>query len=285
MRPPRKPCTTPPGVGPVGIRGSRHDDGQDLTPPQSASSRTPATATASGRRGTAPHAAADAAASTHAPTASGRTSRACGRWRSCSSSSATPRAPLFAGGYVGVDVFFVISGFLITRWLLTRSTHEGHLPISKFYGTRAKRILPAAALTLIVTCIAQLALAELRARDPGAPRRDLVGVLRGQHPLRRRSAPTTSPRASRPSPLQHFWTLAVEEQFYLAWPLILAVSMARARRPHQRDRPADAAPAVAGRRRHRRAVVCVLDPRHVGEPDRRLLLDPRPRHGSWASGC
>ena len=134
-------------------------------------------------------------------------------------------APLMAGGYVGVDVFFVISGFLITRWLVTRSIHEGHVPLSKFYGTRAKRILPAAALTLIVTCIASWHwLNSVRAIQV---LHDAVWSAFFMANIHFAQVGTDYfAQGEPPSPLQHFWTLAVEEQFYLAWPLILAVAMA-----------------------------------------------------------
>src|SRR5689334_20138488 len=58
---------------------------------------------------------------------------------------------VLGGGYVGVDVFFVISGFLITGWLLRRSARTGSVPFAGFYAARARRILPAASLTLAVT--------------------------------------------------------------------------------------------------------------------------------------
>jgi len=134
-------------------------------------------------------------------------------------------APLMAGGYVGVDVFFVISGFLITRWLVTRSIHEGHVPLSKFYGTRAKRILPAAALTLIVTCIASWH--WLNSVRTIQVLHDAVWSAFFMANIHFAQVGTDYfARGEPPSPLQHFWTLAVEEQFYLAWPLILAVAMA-----------------------------------------------------------
>jgi len=67
---------------------------------------------------------------------------------------------LFSGGYVGVDVFFVISGFLITQLLLREASSTGRISLTKFYGRRARRILPAATLVTVVTTFASVLLLD-----------------------------------------------------------------------------------------------------------------------------
>lgn len=128
--------------------------------------------------------------------------------------------PFFTGGYVGVDVFFVISGFLITSLLLTELRNTGTLSIRRFYARRMVRLLPAAAAVMVATLVA--AWLWLPATRYGAILMDAVSsafyfvnyrlAVQGTDYLAADEAP---------SPLQHFWSLSVEEQFYLVWPLLL----------------------------------------------------------------
>ncbi len=126
------------------------------------------------------------------------------------------------GGYVGVDVFFVISGFLITRWLLGRSLDSSRVPFADFYAARARRILPAAALGLVVIC--GLSAAYLNAvRALSAIHDALWAAFFAANIHFAQVGADYFARNDPPSPIQHFWTLAVEEQFYLAWPVLLAL--------------------------------------------------------------
>ncbi|MCW2614273.1 MAG: acyltransferase 3, partial [Frankiales bacterium] len=136
------------------------------------------------------------------------------------------------GGYVGVDVFFVISGFLITGLLLREHARTGRISLREFYARRVRRLMPAAVLVLAVSNVAAwLAFAGERA---GQTLRDALwslGFLANVH----FSAIGTNyfDEARPPSPVQHYWSLAVEEQYYLVWPwvlLLLLLALGRRRR-------------------------------------------------------
>ncbi|OAA26652.1 putative acyltransferase [Frankia sp. EI5c] len=131
------------------------------------------------------------------------------------------------GGFVGVDVFFVISGFLITRQLVTERSTHGRISLVGFYARRARRIIPAATVVIVATMLAAWRwMSPLRIHSAGT---DAGLAAVSLINLRLAQAGTDYLRADGPpSPFQHFWSLAVEEQFYAVWPLLLVVAAALA---------------------------------------------------------
>jgi peptidoglycan/LPS O-acetylase OafA/YrhL len=129
-----------------------------------------------------------------------------------------------AGGFVGVDVFFVLSGFLITGLLLAEARANGSVSMLEFYVRRARRILPAAALTLLVTNVAAVLLLNfVRARDAV---HDSLGAAAFSANFRfAERGVDYFAQADPPSPVLHYWSLSVEEQFYVVWPLLLSVAL------------------------------------------------------------
>lgn len=131
--------------------------------------------------------------------------------------------PGFGGGFVGVDVFFVLSGFLITGLLLRELERTGSISLSSFYARRLRRLLPAVALVILVTVVASVVvLSPLRAADVAAD-----GVAASLYASNLRFAIQATDYLQSelaPSPLLHLWSLGVEEQFYLFWPAILLVA-------------------------------------------------------------
>jgi peptidoglycan/LPS O-acetylase OafA/YrhL len=127
----------------------------------------------------------------------------------------------FAGGFIGVDVFFVLSGFLVTRILLGDLVSGGRVNFRRFYSRRFRRILPAAAVMLIATAIAYLIVASpLQSFIAVSDFRAAFLYFANWHFVQQSTDYFATNVNS--SPVLHFWSLAVEEQFYLTWPLLLS---------------------------------------------------------------
>jgi peptidoglycan/LPS O-acetylase OafA/YrhL len=120
---------------------------------------------------------------------------------------------------VGVDVFFVISGFLITGLLLREFVASGRIDLPAFYARRARRLLPAALVVIIVT-IAASAVVLAKLRFPDVAEDGAAAALYVSN-YRFALSATDYFAAAAPSPLLHYWSLGVEEQFYLFWPLLI----------------------------------------------------------------
>ncbi len=180
------------------------------------------------------------------------------------------------GGFLGVDAFFVLSGFLITTLLLAEHARTGRIDLAGFWARRARRLLPA----LLLTLAAVLAVSRwlLPPEELGRLRGDAlaaVGYVANWRLMEQGGGyfAQTAP----PSPLQHTWSLAIEEQFYLLWPLLLIMLLAV--------------------RRHMRTVVLVLSLAGVAASatagvllsgrvdDDRLYYGTDTRIGALLAGC
>ena len=134
-----------------------------------------------------------------------------------------------AGGFLGVDLFFVLSGFLITGLLLDEHRRSGTVSLRSFWNRRGRRLLPALAAMLLAVVVATTLLGDVDQR------RDLPGGLLSavfyvsnwnliaQHQ-------SYFDQFTSLSPLQHLWSLAIEEQFYLLWPIVVIACLLRSRK-------------------------------------------------------
>jgi peptidoglycan/LPS O-acetylase OafA/YrhL len=131
------------------------------------------------------------------------------------------------GGFFGVDIFFVISGYLITRLIATEFLADGRINVPRFYLRRARRLLPALALVLAAVSVAALVWRDQLATVRGGV---LATAVFGGNWWLAFDHQSYFVSVGRPTMLQHLWSLGVEEQFYLIWPLVTAATLAAGRR-------------------------------------------------------
>ncbi|WP_366805216.1 acyltransferase family protein [uncultured Brevibacterium sp.] len=141
------------------------------------------------------------------------------------------------GGFVGVDVFFVISGYLITAHMLKEVESTGRLSLSQFWANRARRILPAATLAIVAISIVLLfVLPSTQLID--ATKQGIASALYIQNFLLANQSVDYLGQDVAPSPFQHFWSLSVEEQFYVVWPLLVLAALWMSKRAGSKGRHA-----------------------------------------------
>ncbi len=130
------------------------------------------------------------------------------------------------GGYLGVDLFFVLSGFLITSLLLAEHRRTGRIALGAFWVRRARRLLPA--LVVLMPAIALYARAFAKPEELVGIRYDALATLGYVANWRAIFTHRSYWQLfAAPSPLEHTWSLAIEEQFYVVWPLVVALVLRR----------------------------------------------------------
>lgn len=134
------------------------------------------------------------------------------------------RVPGFKGGYIGVDVFFVLSGYLITGLLVKEMETKGRIDLRAFYARRIRRLLPASTLALFVTIIVTyLVYSPIEQR--GLPQTALATAAYVSNLYFARTATDYFRPAGETNPLLHTWSLGVEEQFYVFWPVLVMIAL------------------------------------------------------------
>ena len=136
---------------------------------------------------------------------------------------------LLPGGFVGLDVFFVLSGYLITALLLGERVKHGRISLRQFWGRRVRRLWPLSWTVLALVCIASFAGAWDADQQRGLPGSVLAALLQVANWHQMGHGGYVDSFAG-PSPIQHYWSLSLEEQFYLLWPPLLVLLLRSGRR-------------------------------------------------------
>lgn len=153
--------------------------------------------------------------------------------------------PGLGGGFVGVDVFFVISGFLITGLLWREAGTAGSISLRNFYGARARRLLPASALVGVVTMVGSaLLLPPLQIRTVSIDAITSALYVSNYWFVATGVNYCSKHNLLSPSPFQHYWSLGVEEQFYLVWPILIIGAAWLIRRTRRLSTKAEATASV-----------------------------------------
>lgn len=143
----------------------------------------------------------------------------------------------FPGGFVGVDVFFVISGFVITAMLRREWLRSGRIDLRNFYVKRIKRLMPALALVVVVTLVASAAVLSPLGTQQQAAQTALGAVFLASNVAIARTTGGYFDAPAESNPLLNLWSLSVEEQFYLVFPILLAGAWVIGRRFNQKWTP------------------------------------------------
>ena len=136
---------------------------------------------------------------------------------------------LLPGGFVGLDVFFVLSGYLITALLLGERAKSGRISLRAFWGRRVRRLWPLSWTVLALVCVASFFGAWDPDQQRGLPGSMIAALLQVANWHQMSHGGYVDSFAG-PSPIQHYWSLSLEEQFYLLWPPLLTLLLRSGRR-------------------------------------------------------
>ena len=152
---------------------------------------------------------------------------------------------IMPGGFLGVDVFFVLSGFLITSLMLTEVSGDGSISLRGFWSRRVRRLLPAS-LALIAVTVALAWWLEPSSARPALRTQALASLFYVNNWSAITSGSSYEGRFGRELPLTHFWSLAIEEQFYLLFPIAVGAALLVLRRRNRISPTALARPLLLG---------------------------------------